>query len=76
MSIRFDKQTKTLALETESTTYLMKIADGGWLWHLYYGGRLADRDLSGMYPEFDCGFSGNPFSGCPAFDFSWAQNTV
>ena len=61
MSIRFDKQTKTLALETESTTYLMKIADGGWLWHLYYGGRLADRDLSGMYPEFDCGFSGNPY---------------
>ena len=61
MSIRYDEQARTLALETISTTYLMKISDGDFLQHLYYGARIGDQDLSDMYPRFDCGFSGNPY---------------
>lgn len=61
MSIRYFEETNSFVLETASDTYLMKVADGGFLQHLYYGCHIDDTDVSAMYPLFDCGFSGNPY---------------
>jgi len=61
MAIRFDEVRKLIFLETLNTTYQMKIDEIGVLEHLYYGTRINDSDMSYLFPEYDRGFSGNPF---------------
>lgn len=45
MQIQFNSYTRTFKLDTDHTSYIMKVADGGFLTHLYYGSRLADDHL-------------------------------
>lgn len=45
MQIQFNEHTATFKLDTETTSYLMKVTEGGFLTHLYYGSRLADDHL-------------------------------
>ena len=57
MSIHFDDKAKTLTLHTANTTYQMQVDAWGRLLHLYYGRRLGDDSLEGLYPPADRGFS-------------------
>ncbi len=61
MSIIFDKNNMTFTLETENTTYQMKIDDIGVVEHLYYGAKIEGMDMSYLLTECDRGFSGNPY---------------
>lgn len=45
IQIQFNEHTATFKLDTETTSYLIKIMEGGFLTHLYYGSRLADDHL-------------------------------
>ena len=61
MSICFNEEVKTFTLNTESTSYQMKIGNLNYLFHLYYGPRIKDADLSYEIMQYDRGFSGNPY---------------
>lgn len=60
MSIVYDRQDRTLTLETCSTAYQMQIVSPGYLLHLYYG-RRAEGCMDYLYLDHDCGFSPNPW---------------
>ncbi len=55
-----DKSKNIFTLHTNATTYQMKVDDYGVLLHTYYGGRIADADLSYLIRYADRGFSPNP----------------
>lgn len=55
-----DKSKNIFTLHTNATTYQMKVDDYGVLLHTYYGGRIADADLSYLIRSADRGFSPNP----------------
>ena len=55
-----DKQRHTFTLHTAATTYQMKVDGYGVLLHTYYGGRIAEADLSYLIRFADRGFSPNP----------------
>ena len=55
-----DKSKNIFTLHTDATTYQMKVDDYGVLLHTYYGGRIADADLSYLIRSADRGFSPNP----------------
>lgn len=55
-----DKSKNIFTLHTNATTYQMKVDDYGVLLHTYYGGRVADADLSYLIRYADRGFSPNP----------------
>ena len=57
MSIVFHEPTKTLTLHTANTTYQMQIDRHGRLQHLYYGRRVDDACMAGLYPAIDHGLS-------------------
>lgn len=40
MSITFDRESYTFKLDTAHTTYMFQVLDGGYLCHLYWGGRI------------------------------------
>ena len=46
MSIVYDGAAKTFKLDTPSTSYIMRIGEGGYLLHVYYGARVLETDLS------------------------------
>ncbi len=60
MAIYYDKEQCTITLDTQHTTYQMKIGPGGLLLHTYYG-PTAEGDQSYLIPYRDRGFSGNPY---------------
>lgn len=85
MAISFLPDSGVFTLETQNTTYQMKISDCGYLLHSYYGEK-ARGDLSYLLYRADHGFSGNPndagrdrtysmdvqpqeYSGCNTGDF-------
>ncbi len=71
MAIVYNEKTKVFNLQTERTTYQMKIGEFGFLFHLYYGERLeADSDLSYLIQRRDRGFSGNPYEAKEDRSFS------
>ncbi len=45
MSIKFNKNNKTFKLDANETSYIIKIFDGGYLLHLYYGAYISDDDV-------------------------------
>lgn len=62
MAIVYNEEIKVFNLETEYSTYQMKVGEFGFLLHLYYGEKLeADSDLSYLIQRADRGFSGNPY---------------
>lgn len=60
MPIIFNEQDKTITLNTQNTTYQMKIGPCGLMLHLYYG-PSARGDMSWCLNFRDRGFSGNPY---------------
>lgn len=57
MSIIYREQDKTLTLHTAHTTYQMQIGGLGHLKHLYYGRRVEQACMDGLYPPVNHGFS-------------------
>lgn len=57
MSILFNDKDMTVTLHTTHTTYQMQIDQWGRLSHLYYGRKLGQDCLAGLYPQADRGFS-------------------
>lgn len=57
MSILFNGEDMTVTLHTAHTTYQMQIDQWGRLSHLYYGRKLGQDCLAGLYPQADRGFS-------------------
>ncbi|MBQ7004344.1 MAG: alpha-galactosidase [Oscillospiraceae bacterium] len=57
MSIIYREQDKTLTLYTAHTTYQMQIGGLGHLKHLYYGRRVENACMEGLYPPINHGFS-------------------
>ena len=48
--IQYYEDRQTFHLTTQSTSYVMALADGVWLGHLYYGAKL--HDTAGMEQAF------------------------
>ena len=46
MAVCYDKKSKTISINTEHTTYQMKIGPYGVLMHTYYGERISGEDMS------------------------------
>ncbi len=44
--ITFNEQTKTFYLETEKTSYVMRVLENGTLYHSYYGKKIAQDDMT------------------------------
>ena len=42
MAIRYNRENKIFTLQTDESTYQMKVDDYGHLIHLYYGQRIRD----------------------------------
>ena len=61
MAVRYNAETKTFLLETERSSYIMKVSRYGHLLHLYYGSRVPDEDLDYLLTYCDRGFSPNPY---------------
>lgn len=60
MAIIYQKEERIFTLQTQNTTYQMKIDDFGFLLHLYYGSRIAGN-MDYLLTYYDRGFSGNPY---------------
>lgn len=60
MPIIYDPTNQTFTLQTQHTTYQMKVGAYGVLLHTYYGPRNAGPDLSYTIQQRDRGLSGNP----------------
>lgn len=59
MVIHYHQKKRIFTLNTEHTTYQMKVDDYGFLLHLYYGGKIYG-DMDYLLTYNDRGFSGNP----------------
>lgn len=60
MAIFYQQQDRTFTLQTNQTTYQIKVDNFGFLLHLYYGGRIAGN-MDYLLTYYDRGFSGNPY---------------
>lgn len=58
MAIRFDEKHKLFTLDTENTSYQMKIEDYDVLLHLYYGKKIEGGNMGYLLQLYDRGFSG------------------
>ena len=70
MPIQYSAERGTFTLQTQHTTYQMKIDANGYLLHLYYGRSIPQEDLSYLHRRYDRGFSGNPYPCGGARTFS------
>ena len=57
MAVYYDENTKTISIDTQHTTYQMKIGPYGVLLHSYYGNRISNEDMSYLFRYEDVGFS-------------------
>lgn len=60
MAIRYSDTDKIFTIDTEHTTYQMKVDAYGFLLHLYYGRRV-NGSTEYLLTYYDRGFSGNPY---------------
>lgn len=75
MSIHFSREMGIFALETEHSSYRIKIGSYGYLLHLYYGAKVALEDnLSLMAYPLERSFSGNPNES--GYDRSFTIDTL
>ena len=74
MSIFYDKSRGLLTLETDTSTYQMRIENHRYLEHLYYGPKVGDSDMSFMHRRYDRGFSGNPYAA--KFERAFSLDTL
>lgn len=61
MAIVFDSATRTITLQTRSSTYQMQINETNHVLHLYYGKRIDGDCLDYRFVLKDCGFSPNSY---------------
>ncbi len=61
MSIRYDQAHQLLTLETDHTSYQMRVDDNGFLHHQYYGRKIDGAEMTYLHVNADRGFSGNPY---------------
>ncbi len=59
MAINYQHKNHIFTLDTENSTYQMKVDDFGFLLHLYYGGKVSGN-MDYLLTYYDRGFSGNP----------------
>ena len=59
MAVFFEQSNRIFTLQTNHTTYQMKVDDMGFLLHLYYGSKVSG-DMDYLLTYYDRGFSGNP----------------
>lgn len=52
MSITIDRESYTFKLDTAHTTYMFQVLDGGYLCHLYWGGRIDAASLPFLSREY------------------------
>lgn len=57
MSILFDNKAMTITIHTAHTSYQMQVDRWKRLLHLYYGRKLGQDCLAGLFPQADRGFS-------------------
>ena len=60
MSIIYHQEQRIWTLETRHTAYEMQVSKLGYLIHLYYGAKTADR-MDFLFEPYDLGFSPNPY---------------
>lgn len=60
MAIYYQQKNQIFTLQTQNTTYQMKVDNFGYLLHLYYGRKTAG-DMDYLLTYYDRGFSGNPY---------------
>ena len=60
MSILYNSNNRTITIQTQNTTYQMRIDEFGFLQHTYYGGSVRVEDLSYLHLNYDRACSGNP----------------
>ena len=60
MAVRYNADAKTFILDTEDSSYVMKVSRYGNLLHMYYGEKLPDQELDYLLSLADRGFSPNP----------------
>ena len=61
MAVRYNADAKTFILDTEDSSYVMKVSRYGNLLHMYYGEKLPDQELDYLLTFADRGFSPNPY---------------
>ncbi len=61
MAITYNESTRVFTLQTEHTTYQMKVGRYDILKHLYYGKRVEGSTMDYLLWYPDVGFSGNPY---------------
>lgn len=59
MAIQYRQNERIFTLNTEHTTYQIKVDKYGFLLHLYYGAKV-DGNMDYLLTYYDRGFSGNP----------------
>ncbi len=74
MAVCYDKKSKTISINTEHTTYQMKIGPYGVLMHTYYGERISGEDMSYLFRYEDIGFS--PAMGDAGMDRTVSLDTM
>jgi len=70
MAIEYNKRKRTFSLNTDSSTYQLKIGNLDYVKHLYYGPSVRDEDMSYLIRRYDRGFSGNPYDSLRERTFS------
>ena len=69
--ITFDEKRRIFKIDAGNTSYAIKISEGGYLLHLYYGKKLAGTDLDFLCPiTTDVSFSPREKSEIHDPDFS------
>ena len=68
MSITIDRESYTFKLDTAHTTYMFQVLDGGYLCHLYWGGRIdaaslpfLSREYAGSYVRYAAEMGERPY---------------
>ncbi len=70
MNIRFNQQSNTFKLDTKGTSYVIKVTDGGFLTHLYYGSRLENDQLDHVLFNIKRSLTTNPKEAAGRKSFS------
>ncbi len=61
MGIQYRSEDRLFHLQAKDTSYVIQIAKGGYLLHLYWGKRINTYRHSNYIQQVDRGFSGNPY---------------
>lgn len=76
MAIQYDAANKLFTLETNRSSYQIKIGRYDYLLHLYYGAKIGACDLSYLLVGNDRGFSGNPYEAYMENDRTFTMDTL